>query len=320
MLTGEGLLSKVKELGDASKSDLVRACGYSDTQEGGSEHLNFIAFYEALLEAQGIDLVCEVDDKLEEHNHLPSNDEVYIVLESHCSGAYPIDGLEEVTNENLFSELVNSILDYNLHCAKDIALSNLSAEFCTGAIRKFHSSGIKYVSTLSVDIEDPFVDHDSEVIVPLFRWISARFLVSIPKVTLDEWLDFLEDGATFYNEDKFRNWLGTENSLQDGCTYFLGVCLYELTNVGEHSCVIDAGSVNAIFNQPPSGRLYGSRLREVIGQQSWSRASEELILSCGYVLPDGKPNYFAFREAASDADAEALEAELNSYDLESTES
>ena len=32
MLTGSELLAKVKELGDVSKSDLVRACGYvSDT-------------------------------------------------------------------------------------------------------------------------------------------------------------------------------------------------------------------------------------------------------------------------------------------------
>ena len=29
MLTGADLLAKVKELGDASKSDLVRSCGYS---------------------------------------------------------------------------------------------------------------------------------------------------------------------------------------------------------------------------------------------------------------------------------------------------
>ena len=29
MLTGSDLLAKVKELGDVSKSDLVRSCGYS---------------------------------------------------------------------------------------------------------------------------------------------------------------------------------------------------------------------------------------------------------------------------------------------------
>ena len=55
-LTGSDLLAKVKELGDASKSDLVRAAGYLSTMKDGSERLNFTAFYEALLEAKGVSL------------------------------------------------------------------------------------------------------------------------------------------------------------------------------------------------------------------------------------------------------------------------
>ena len=54
MLTGADLLAKVKELGDASKSDLVRGCGYVSTKKDGNERLNFTAFYEALLEAKGL--------------------------------------------------------------------------------------------------------------------------------------------------------------------------------------------------------------------------------------------------------------------------
>jgi hypothetical protein len=56
MLAGSDLLAKVKELGDISKSDLVRACGYVSTKKDGSERLNFTAFYEALLEAKGVSL------------------------------------------------------------------------------------------------------------------------------------------------------------------------------------------------------------------------------------------------------------------------
>jgi hypothetical protein len=55
-LIGSELLAKVKELGDVSKSDLVRAAGYVSTKKDGSERLNFTAFYEALLEAKGVDL------------------------------------------------------------------------------------------------------------------------------------------------------------------------------------------------------------------------------------------------------------------------
>ena len=56
MLTGADLLTKVKELGDVSKSDLVRACGYVSSKKDGTERLNFTAFYEALLDAKGVNL------------------------------------------------------------------------------------------------------------------------------------------------------------------------------------------------------------------------------------------------------------------------
>ena len=56
MLAGSELLAKVKELGDVSKSDLVRSCGYVSSNKDGSERLNFTAFYEALLEAKGVSL------------------------------------------------------------------------------------------------------------------------------------------------------------------------------------------------------------------------------------------------------------------------
>jgi len=53
-LAGADLLAKVKEMSEASKSELVRAAGYLSTKKDGSERLNFTAFYEALLEAKGI--------------------------------------------------------------------------------------------------------------------------------------------------------------------------------------------------------------------------------------------------------------------------
>lgn len=55
-LTGPELLAKVKSMGDASKTDLVRACGYVSTKKNGTERLNFTAFYGALLDAKGLDV------------------------------------------------------------------------------------------------------------------------------------------------------------------------------------------------------------------------------------------------------------------------
>ena len=56
MLTGPDLLAKVKELGDVSKTDLARACGYVSSRPDGTERTNFTAFYSALLSAKGLDL------------------------------------------------------------------------------------------------------------------------------------------------------------------------------------------------------------------------------------------------------------------------
>jgi hypothetical protein len=56
MLTGSDLLTKVKDLGDVSKTDLATACGYVSKNKDGSDRVNFTAFYEALLNAKGIDL------------------------------------------------------------------------------------------------------------------------------------------------------------------------------------------------------------------------------------------------------------------------
>jgi len=54
MLTGKALLDRVKELGNLSKTDMVRACGYSTTAKNGKERTNFTAFYEELLKAKGM--------------------------------------------------------------------------------------------------------------------------------------------------------------------------------------------------------------------------------------------------------------------------
>ena len=56
MLTGTDLLTKVKELGDASKTDMATHCGYVSKKKDGSDRVNFTAFYEALLGAKGVEL------------------------------------------------------------------------------------------------------------------------------------------------------------------------------------------------------------------------------------------------------------------------
>ena len=56
MLSGKELLERIKQLGDRPRAELVRDCGYVSTRGDGQERLNFTAFYEALLDAKGMQL------------------------------------------------------------------------------------------------------------------------------------------------------------------------------------------------------------------------------------------------------------------------
>jgi hypothetical protein len=62
-LIGAELLQKTRSMGEASKSEIVRACGYVSTKKQGGERLNFTAFYEALLEAKGLSIGTESPGK-----------------------------------------------------------------------------------------------------------------------------------------------------------------------------------------------------------------------------------------------------------------
>jgi hypothetical protein len=55
-LTGEALVKKVKDLGNLSKEEKAKACGYSAPTKNGAERVNMMKFYNALIDAEGIDL------------------------------------------------------------------------------------------------------------------------------------------------------------------------------------------------------------------------------------------------------------------------
>ncbi|MDJ0580126.1 AbrB family transcriptional regulator [Crocosphaera sp.] len=55
-LTGTELVDKVKELGDLSKEEKARACGYYTQTKNGIERVNMMKFLNALIDAEGIEL------------------------------------------------------------------------------------------------------------------------------------------------------------------------------------------------------------------------------------------------------------------------
>ena len=55
-LTGEALLDKVKDLGDLTKEEKAKACGYFTITKSGVERINMMRFLNALIDAEGIEL------------------------------------------------------------------------------------------------------------------------------------------------------------------------------------------------------------------------------------------------------------------------
>lgn len=55
-LTGKALLDKMRDLGNLSRGELAKACGFYSLTKSGKERVNFTAFYEALLQAKGVNL------------------------------------------------------------------------------------------------------------------------------------------------------------------------------------------------------------------------------------------------------------------------
>jgi hypothetical protein len=55
-LTGIELLDKVRELGNLSKPDKAKECGYVTTTKKGVPRVNMMKFLNALIDAEGIDL------------------------------------------------------------------------------------------------------------------------------------------------------------------------------------------------------------------------------------------------------------------------
>lgn len=55
-LTGEALLTKVKQLDSLSKEEKAKECGYYTVTKNGVERVNMMKFLNALIDAEGIEL------------------------------------------------------------------------------------------------------------------------------------------------------------------------------------------------------------------------------------------------------------------------
>ncbi|UJB72893.1 AbrB family transcriptional regulator (plasmid) [Acaryochloris sp. 'Moss Beach'] len=62
-LTGQALLTKVKTLNDLTREEKAKVCGYYKIAKSGTERINVMAFLNAVLDAEGMDLDAQGDRK-----------------------------------------------------------------------------------------------------------------------------------------------------------------------------------------------------------------------------------------------------------------
>lgn len=55
-VSGKALLKKVQELSHLSRREVARRCGYTTTSRNGTERVNLVDFYDAVLVARGVPL------------------------------------------------------------------------------------------------------------------------------------------------------------------------------------------------------------------------------------------------------------------------
>ena len=167
------------------------------------------------------------------------------ILEGYCQGAYPVEGLEEIASEPWYNEILEAILGNDLDAAIRIAKDYFNAEYNTESITRFEDNGIRYIRTLDINLNLPFIQNDGSNDIPLFKWVGAHFLMEAPTEIVSEWLETDDDGKQYFSQEKFDDWFGSDDYLQDGCGYNLGSCWYDLEGFGENGCSVDPSSVVA---------------------------------------------------------------------------
>ena len=169
---------------------------------------------------------------------------VQFILEGYCQGAYPVDGLEEILEEQWYAELLSHIKNNDTKNAILVAKEQFSAEFNTDSISVFEENGIRFIKTLSTNLNLPYVENDGHNDLVLFKWIGGHFLMEAPRSIVEKWLITLDNGAQVFDQDRFDDWLGGDDDLQDGCCYNLGAAWYDLEGFGENGCSVYVDSIS----------------------------------------------------------------------------
>ena len=172
-------------------------------------------------------------------------------IDGYLEGGFPLEeeDIETITELDCYEELIDFIQEGNEKEAINLVNKYLEAEFIIENISPFEDEGFEFLDVKHVSAISPYVEEIDGIKIPLFKNISASFILEGPKETIRNWMNKEGDSYKF-NEELFEEWLDENggDGLQDGCGYNLGGACYDLSGFGSNSCSINLESIEKAFN------------------------------------------------------------------------
>ena len=173
-------------------------------------------------------------------------------VDGYLEGGFPVEeeDIETITELDYYVELINLIEEGNEKEALNLVNKNLSGEFIIENISPLEDEGFECVDVKNVTAEFPYVEEtQGGTKIPLFKFISASFILEGPKEIISKWME--KEGEIYkFNEELFEEWMEENgcDALQDGCSYNLDGAIYDLSGFGDNACSVNKESIEKAFN------------------------------------------------------------------------
>ena len=173
-------------------------------------------------------------------------------VDGYLENGFPVEeeDIETIIELEYYEELIELIEVGNEEKAINLVNQNLDAEFIIENISPFEDAGFEFLDVKNVSAKSPYIEEIDGVKIPLFKSISASFILEGSKEIISQWMD-KEGNINKFNEELFEEWLDENggDGLQDGCSYNLDGACYDLRGFGSNACSINNESIEKAFNK-----------------------------------------------------------------------
>ena len=173
-------------------------------------------------------------------------------VDGYLENGFPVEeeDIDTIIELEYYEELIELIEVGNEEKAINLVNQNLDAEFIIENISPFEDAGFEFLDVKNVSAKSPYIEEIDGVKIPLFKNISASFILEGPKEIISQWMD-KEGNINKFNEELFEEWLDENggDGLQDGCGYNLDGACYDLRGFGSNACSVNNESIEKAFNK-----------------------------------------------------------------------